>query len=95
MNIKSSAAIQNNYDEISELCKKTGEPVYLTKDGEGDLVVMDIESFSRRESMFRLRETLLRSEDDIQNGRCYTVEETANAMRQVIAEVSDARRNLL
>jgi prevent-host-death family protein len=31
------------------LCKQTGEPVYLTKNGEGDLVVMDIETFARRE----------------------------------------------
>ena len=42
-------SIRQNYNEISELCKKSGEPVYLTKNGEGDLVVMDIASFERRE----------------------------------------------
>ena len=31
MNIKPSASIRNNYNEISKLCKSTGEPVYLTK----------------------------------------------------------------
>ena len=51
MNIRLSAAIRQNYNEISELCKKTSEPVYLTKNGEGDLVVMDIEAFTRREKM--------------------------------------------
>ncbi len=56
MNIKPSASIRNNYNEISKLCKSTGEPVYLTKSGEGDLVVMDIEAFSRREKMLKLRE---------------------------------------
>ena len=40
MNIKPSAAIRKNYNEISELCKRSGEPVYLTKNGEGDLVVI-------------------------------------------------------
>ena len=40
MNIKPSAAIRQNYNDIAELCKTTGEPVYLTKNGEGDLVVM-------------------------------------------------------
>ena len=45
MNIKPSANIRQNYNEIAELCKKTGEPVYLTKNGEGDLVVMDINAF--------------------------------------------------
>lgn len=45
MNIKPSAAIRQNYNEIAELCRSTKEPVYLTKNGEGDLVVMDIVFF--------------------------------------------------
>lgn len=59
MNIRPSEAIRQNYDEIAELCRETGEPVYLTKNGEGDLVVMDIENFTRREKMLKLREQLL------------------------------------
>ena len=59
MNIKPSASIRNNYNDISKLCKQSGEPVYLTKNGEGDLVVMDIEAFVRRESMLQLRENLI------------------------------------
>ncbi len=35
MNIKPSAAIRQNYNEIAELCRSTGEPVYLTKNGVG------------------------------------------------------------
>ena len=35
MNIKPSAAIRQNYNEIAELCRSTGESVYLTKNGEG------------------------------------------------------------
>jgi len=91
MNIKPSAAIRKNYNEISELCRRTKEPVYLTKNGEGDLAVMDLETVVRRESMLKLRETLLRSEADIQNGRVHTVEETATAMRRVIVEVVDGK----
>jgi len=53
MNIKPSAAIRKNYNEISQHCKESGEPVYLTKNGEGDLVVMDIQAFTKRESMLR------------------------------------------
>jgi prevent-host-death family protein len=91
INIRPSAAIRKNYNDISELCKRTGEPVYLTKNGSGDLVVMDIESFARRESMLKLREMLMKSELDIQNGRTYTVEETAAAMRRVIKETIDGK----
>ena len=47
MIIRPSAAIRQNYNEIAEQCRKTGEPVFLTKNGEGDLVVMDIEFCGR------------------------------------------------
>ena len=69
MNIRPSAAIRQNYNEIADLCRKTKEPVYLTKNGEGDLVIMDIESFTRREKMLKLRETLLAVEEDRAMGR--------------------------
>ena len=36
-----------NYDEISELCHQSGEPVFITKDGNIDLVVMSIETYER------------------------------------------------
>ena len=49
MNIRPSAAIRQNYNEIAEQCRKTAEPVFLTKNGEGDLVVMDIGTYNRRE----------------------------------------------
>ena len=69
MQIKPSASIRQNYNEASALCKKTRELVYLTQNGEGDLVVMDIESFQRREKMLELREALIRVEEDRQAGR--------------------------
>lgn len=69
MQIKPSATIRQNYNEVSALCKRTKEPIYLTKNGEGDLVVMDIEAFRQREKMLELREALLRVEEDRQAGR--------------------------
>lgn len=69
MNIRPSAAIRQNYNEIADLCRKTAEPIFLTKNGEGDLVVMDIETFNRREKMLRLREDLLSVEEDRLAGR--------------------------
>lgn len=92
MNIKPSAAIRKNYNQISDLCRQTGEPVYLTKNGEGDLVVMDVESFARRESLIKLKEKLMQSEIDIQKGRTYSVEETVDAMRKAVAEAADVRK---
>lgn len=61
--IKPSASIRQNYSQISDLCKKTGSPIYLTKNGEGDLVVMDIASFDQREKQLELREKLIEVEE--------------------------------
>ena len=64
MMIKPSATIRQNYNEIADLCRASKEPVFLTKNGEGDLVVMDINTFTRREKMLKLREELLAVEED-------------------------------
>ena len=56
-------------NEIADMCRKTAEPVFLTKNGEGDLVVMDIETDNRREKMLKLREELLAVEEDRLAGR--------------------------
>lgn len=92
MNIKPSACIRKNYNEISELCKHTGEPVYLTKNGEGDLVVMDIESFARRERMLRLREDLISAEESRLNGKTgYSIEEVSSMMKKVVKDMLDGQ----
>ena len=88
MNIRPSAAIRQNYNEIAEMCRKTAEPVFLTKNGEGDLVVMDIETFNRREKMLKLREEILAVEEHRIAGRCgCTLEELDDYLDEVIAEV--------
>ena len=91
MNIRPSAAIRQNYNEIAALCRKTGEPVYLTKNGEGELVVMDIDAFVRREKMLRLREKLLNIERDRLAGAAYcTVDELDQAMSDAIRDAQES-----
>ena len=89
MNIRPSAAIRQNYNEIADLCKKTSEPVFLTKNGEGDLVVMDIETYNKREKMLKLREELLAVEEDrIHGSKGYSVNDVADMMRNAIRGVT-------
>lgn len=87
MNIRPSAAIRQNYNEIAEMCRQTAEPVFLTKNGEGDLVVMDIETFNRREKMLRLREELLAVEEDRVRGvKGCTVDEVGAMLDAIVEE---------
>ena len=88
MNIRPSAAIRQNYNEIADMCRKTAAPIFLTKNGEGDLVVMDIETYNRREKMLKLREELLAVEEDRIAGRVgCTLDELDAYLNDVIAEV--------
>ena len=90
MNIRPSAAIRKNYNDISNLCKTSKEPVFLTKNGEGDLVVMDIEVYSRREKMLKLREEFLAAEEDRIRGRKgYTVDEASDMLDSIIREAKN------
>ncbi len=87
MNIRPSAVIRNNYNEISTFCKTSGEPVYLTKNGEGDLVVINIEAYERREKMLLLREQLVAAEEDRLLGKKgYSIDELDDMLDNAITE---------
>lgn len=69
MIIKASAALRNDYASISNMAKKTKEPIYITKNGEGDLVLMSIDAFEKREQMLQLRAKVLQAEQERIDGK--------------------------
>ena len=68
MIIKASASLRNDYTTISNMAKETKEPIYITKNGEGDLVLMSIEAFERREQILQLRAKVLQAEQERLDG---------------------------
>jgi len=64
MIIKASASLRNDYTTISNVAKETKEPIYITKNGEGDLVLMSIEAFERREQILQLCAKVLQAEQE-------------------------------
>ena len=85
MMIKPSTCLRNEYNDIAEFCKLEKQPVFLTKNGEGDLVVMSIEAYSYREEMLDLREKLLEAEANRLNGaKTFSLEEVNRQMEELI-----------
>lgn len=85
MIIKASAALRNDYAAISNLAKETKEPIYITKNGEGDLVLMSIEAFERREQMLQLRAKVLQAEQErIEGAETLSVSQARERLRERI-----------
>ncbi|MCL5124785.1 MAG: type II toxin-antitoxin system Phd/YefM family antitoxin [Deltaproteobacteria bacterium] len=74
-NIRPSSDLRNKYNEISEFCHKYSEPVYITKNGRGDLAVMSIETFERLVGQFELYKLLDEGMDAIKNNRVLPAED--------------------
>ena len=68
MVIKPSATIRNNYRKLADYCIETGEPVFLTNNGEGELVVMSIQTWEEERQRIRIEEALLRTEAEEDTG---------------------------
>ena len=88
MIIKNSATLRNDYTSISTMAKDTKEPIYITKNGEGDLVVMDIDAFERREQVLELCSKILQAEEErLRGDKTMSISEAQKKLRERIYEL--------
>ena len=66
-NIRPISELRNT-TEISDLCHNTDEPIFITKNGYGDLVIMSIKTFERSQAMTEIYRKLVESEADLAAG---------------------------
>lgn len=80
-NIRSSADLRNSYNDISEFCHTYPEPVFITKNGKGDLAVMSIETYEQLIGRFELYGLIQEGLSDIQNGNTRPFSEAISDLR--------------
>ena len=84
--IKPSSDIRKNYNSVAEICRTQKVPVFLTKNGEGDMVIMDIESYNRREEDLALAQHLASVEMARATGtKDFTLNEFEQNIRKIIS----------
>lgn len=66
--IRPISDLRNNANDISEICHQTREPIFITKNGVGDMVVMSLETYERQQSLINLYAKLAEAEEEIISG---------------------------
>ena len=66
--IKPISDLRNKAKELSRLCHDSGEPVFITKNGEGDLVLMSLAAYERLRAQLELYRLLDEAEADVAGG---------------------------
>jgi len=84
-NIKPSAYLRNNYNEISEMCHARMEPVFITRNGHGDLAVMSIEAYEKFCGRYELYHLLDESIDAESAGGFMDYDEFITGLRKEMA----------
>lgn len=86
MIIKSATALRNEYDKMVQLSKEKQEPIFLTRNGEGEMVFLPIELWEKREKELDLLAELLRRERNrLAGARTAPAEE----LREEVTDLAD------
>ena len=87
MFIRSATALRNDYDGMVRLSKEKQEPIFLTRNGDGEMVFLPIELWEKREAELDMLSMLLKREQNRQAGaKTFSMEKKKIAMGDVLRE---------
>ncbi|NSW82640.1 MAG: type II toxin-antitoxin system Phd/YefM family antitoxin [Syntrophothermus sp.] len=85
-NIRPSSDFRNKYNEISDFCHKYSEPVFITKNGRGDLVVMSIETYEKLVGKFELYRLLDEGMEALKNRKVVPAQDVFSKIEKGLPE---------
>lgn len=71
-----------NTSAISDLCKETNEPLFVTKNGYGDMVIMSMETYEEKMALLDVYEKLMVAEEDCKYGYTVDAKESLKKLRE-------------
>ena len=81
--IRPSSDLRNNYNEISTICHQTKKPIYITKNGTGDLAIMSIELYELLTDRYKLYKELEKGIESIEKGETYSEDEVFEELDKI------------
>ncbi len=82
MRVISSTVLRNNYSEISEQCHVDSEPMIVTRNGNGDLAIMGVDSYEQLRARLDFYEFLMQGRRDAEEGRVVSARDASLQLRQ-------------
>ncbi len=83
--IRPVSDLRNHFADISRTVHESGQPVFLTKNGYGDMVVMSMEAYESKRFRSEIYEKLLEAVTNAENGtEYYSQEEVNNNIREML-----------
>ena len=92
--IRSSSELRKNYNSIAEICRTKKVPVFLTRNGTGDTVIMDMETYNQREEDLATAQRLITAERSRLLGtKGYTIQEFKANMKAAIKNGGSVKKS--
>ena len=71
-----------NTSKISDLCHEVDEPVYVTKNGYGDMVIMSMDAFENLSKRLKMYQSLMTSEQEIKEGKTHDARTSLSTVKE-------------